>query len=107
MTMESKCEIIIFWSAEDDAYVAEVPELPGCMAEATAIKRPFRTPKRSSRSGSTRPENWDGLRRHAGVLLCVLIMLGAIRDGNHDFKTSRQLQALSAGENAIPLSHYS
>jgi len=25
-------EIIIFWSAEDDAFVAEVPELPGCMA---------------------------------------------------------------------------
>ena len=33
MTMESKYEIIIFWSAEDDAYVAEVPELPGCMAD--------------------------------------------------------------------------
>ena len=25
-------EIIIFWSAEDDTFVAEVPELPGCMA---------------------------------------------------------------------------
>ena len=25
-------EIIIFWSAEDDAFVAEAPELPGCMA---------------------------------------------------------------------------
>ncbi len=25
-------EIIIFWSAEDEAFVAEVPELPGCMA---------------------------------------------------------------------------
>ena len=31
--MEKKYEIIIFWSAEDDAYVAEVPELPGCMAD--------------------------------------------------------------------------
>ena len=27
-----KYEIIIYWSNEDDAYVAEVPELPGCMA---------------------------------------------------------------------------
>ena len=27
-----KYEIIIYWSSEDDAYVAEVPELPGCMA---------------------------------------------------------------------------
>ena len=25
-------EIIIYWSVEDDAFVAEVPELPGCMA---------------------------------------------------------------------------
>jgi len=31
--MSTKYEIIIFWSAEDDAYVAEVPELPGCMAD--------------------------------------------------------------------------
>jgi predicted RNase H-like HicB family nuclease len=25
-------EIILFWSKEDDAFVADVPELPGCMA---------------------------------------------------------------------------
>ena len=31
--MEGKYEIIIFWSEEDDAFVAEVPELPGCMAD--------------------------------------------------------------------------
>ena len=27
-----KYETIIYWSKDDDAYVAEVPELPGCMA---------------------------------------------------------------------------
>jgi len=27
-----KYEVIIFWSAEDEAFVAEAPELPGCMA---------------------------------------------------------------------------
>lgn len=27
-----KYEVIIYWSNEDDAFVAEVPELPGCMA---------------------------------------------------------------------------
>ncbi len=27
-----KYEVIIYWSAEDAAYVAEVPELAGCMA---------------------------------------------------------------------------
>ena len=31
--MDKKYEIIIFWSAEDNAYVAEVPELSGCMAD--------------------------------------------------------------------------
>ena len=33
MTMDNKYEIIIFWSSEDNAFVAEVPELPGCMAD--------------------------------------------------------------------------
>jgi predicted RNase H-like HicB family nuclease len=27
-----KYEVIIFWSNEDKAFIAEVPELPGCMA---------------------------------------------------------------------------
>ncbi len=29
----SKYEIIIYWSDEDQAYIAEVPELAGCMAD--------------------------------------------------------------------------
>jgi len=29
----SKYEIIIYWSKDDEAFVAEVPELPGCMAD--------------------------------------------------------------------------
>jgi predicted RNase H-like HicB family nuclease len=31
--MEWKYEIIIYWSKEDQVYIAEVPELPGCMAD--------------------------------------------------------------------------
>jgi predicted RNase H-like HicB family nuclease len=27
-----KYEIIIYWSNEDEAYICEVPELPGCAA---------------------------------------------------------------------------
>lgn len=30
--MTSRYEVIIYWSAEDAAFVAEVPELAGCMA---------------------------------------------------------------------------
>ena len=29
----SKYELIIYWSKEDEAFVVEVPELPGCMAD--------------------------------------------------------------------------
>ena len=36
--MDTKYEIIIFWSAEDNAFVAEVPELPGCMADGNSYQ---------------------------------------------------------------------
>lgn len=29
----SKYEVIIYWSEEDKAFIAEVPELPGCAAD--------------------------------------------------------------------------
>lgn len=31
--MQSKYEIIIYWSEDDKSYIAEVPELIGCMAD--------------------------------------------------------------------------
>ncbi len=31
--MNSRYELIIYWSAEDNAFIAEVPELPGCAAD--------------------------------------------------------------------------
>jgi len=36
MTVENRYEIIIFWSDEDDAFLADVPELPGCMAHGSS-----------------------------------------------------------------------
>ena len=33
-----KYEIIIYWSHEDEAFVAEVPELPGCMADGSTYQ---------------------------------------------------------------------
>jgi predicted RNase H-like HicB family nuclease len=30
-----KYEIIIYWSDADDAFIAEVPELPGCVADGS------------------------------------------------------------------------
>ena len=36
--MSAKYEIIIYWNTEDNAYVAEVPELPGCMADGSSYQ---------------------------------------------------------------------
>lgn len=33
-----KYEIIIYWSEEDSAFIAEVPELPGCMADGSVYE---------------------------------------------------------------------
>ena len=51
-----KYEVIIYWSDEDQAFIAEVPELPGCVADGATyqgalakvegvIKRWIETPK--------------------------------------------------------------
>jgi predicted RNase H-like HicB family nuclease len=34
----SPYEIIIWWSEEDQAFVAEVPELPGCSADGATYR---------------------------------------------------------------------
>ena len=34
----SRYEVIIYWSAEDEAFIAEVPELPGCMADGATYQ---------------------------------------------------------------------
>ena len=31
--MATRYEVIIYWSEEDKAFIAEVPELPGCAAD--------------------------------------------------------------------------
>ena len=33
MTTDIKYEIILYWSKDDQAFIAEVPELPGCAAD--------------------------------------------------------------------------
>lgn len=34
----TKYEVIIYWSEEDHAYLAEVPELPGCAADGATYQ---------------------------------------------------------------------
>jgi predicted RNase H-like HicB family nuclease len=33
MTEQPRYELIIYWSDEDESFIAEVPELPGCAAD--------------------------------------------------------------------------
>ena len=33
-----KYEVIIYWSNEDQAFIAEVPELPGCAADGVTYQ---------------------------------------------------------------------
>ena len=37
-----KCEVIIYWSEEDQAFIAEVPELPWCAADGKTYREALR-----------------------------------------------------------------
>jgi predicted RNase H-like HicB family nuclease len=43
--MNSKYEIILYWSNEDEVFVAEVPELPGCIAHGSTQEDALRNAK--------------------------------------------------------------
>ena len=36
--MITRYELIIYWSEVDEAFIAEVPELPGCMADGATYQ---------------------------------------------------------------------
>ncbi len=36
--MRVKYELIIYWSGKDEAFIVEVPELPGCMADGKTYR---------------------------------------------------------------------
>jgi len=36
--MEIKYELIIYWSDDDQAFIVEVPELPGCAADGSTYQ---------------------------------------------------------------------
>jgi predicted RNase H-like HicB family nuclease len=38
MSDDYRYEIIMYWSEEDQAFIAEVPELPGCAADGTTYQ---------------------------------------------------------------------
>jgi predicted RNase H-like HicB family nuclease len=38
MANEIRYELIVYWSAEDQAFLVEVPELPGCAADGSSYQ---------------------------------------------------------------------
>lgn len=42
-------EMIIYWSHDDEAFVVEVPELPGCMAHGTTHDQALANAKEAMR----------------------------------------------------------
>ena len=50
-----KYEIIIYWSNDDQVFVAEVPELPGCMAHGSTQEAALARANEAINCGSTPP----------------------------------------------------
>ncbi len=44
-----KYEVIIYWGDEDQAFIAEVPELPGCMAHGDSEESAMQQAKEAIR----------------------------------------------------------
>ncbi len=41
-----KYERIVFWSEEDQAFIVDVPELPGCMADGATVEEAIQNAER-------------------------------------------------------------
>lgn len=57
--MTYRYEIILYWSDEDGVFIAEVPELPGCMAHGDS-------PERALAEGQQAIELWIDTARELG-----------------------------------------
>lgn len=50
-------QMIIHWSKDDDSFVVEVPELPGCMADGQTYAEAVANAEKSSTNGLKPPAN--------------------------------------------------
>jgi predicted RNase H-like HicB family nuclease len=44
-----KYEVIIYWTDDDGVYVAEVPELPGCMAHGATYEKALASARKAAK----------------------------------------------------------
>ena len=42
-----KYEVILYWSEEDNAFIAEVPEIPGCAADGATYEEALKNVERT------------------------------------------------------------
>jgi predicted RNase H-like HicB family nuclease len=65
-------EMIIWWSEEDDAYVVDVPELPGCMAHGGSRQEAINNAESAIKFWiKTEKENGLKITSPRGRLVCV------------------------------------
>jgi predicted RNase H-like HicB family nuclease len=57
--VNSKYEVIIYWSQEDKSFIAEVPELSGCMADG-------KTPAKALKNVQTIIDEWIETAKEEG-----------------------------------------
>ena len=62
-----KYEIILYWSNEDRMFVAEAPELPGCMAHGDDQETALRNIKDAMQFWIDEHGSWDGRYRSPRV----------------------------------------
>ena len=57
--MDNKYEVVFWWSKEDNCYIAEVPELPGCMADGETLQE-------AAKSAAESIELWISVQKERG-----------------------------------------
>jgi predicted RNase H-like HicB family nuclease len=59
--MDFKYEIIIYWSNQDEAFIAEIPELKGCIAHGETDEEALRNIKEVANEWLkiAKEENWE------------------------------------------------
>ena len=93
--MDTKYEIIFFWSAEDHAFVAEVPELPRCITDGSSYQEALSNAEQiieawidtASKSGRSIPQpkgDSSTPRRLKSDFLCWARLLQATRHTSYD-----------------------
>ena len=81
-------EIILYWSNDDEAFIAEVPELPGCMADGKTRKEAV--------------ENAEQIIQEWQAYVCLIKVIDSINDSVKSI-LQRKLINLGYGSNIKPL----